>query len=55
MLTISNINSIINPDVVPKNKCRRWTGNKVGLKQVAIAKSLKLHGGGAVVCIIVIL
>ena len=22
-----NINSIINPDAVPKNRCRRWTGN----------------------------
>ena len=27
-LSVSNINSIINPDAVPKNRCERWTGNK---------------------------
>ena len=27
-LSISNINSIINPNEVPKNWCGQWTGNK---------------------------
>ena len=27
-LSILNINSIINPDAVPKNRRRQWTGNK---------------------------
>ena len=27
-LSVSNINSIMNPDGVPKNRCGRWRGNK---------------------------
>ena len=55
-LSISNINFIINPDEVPKNRCGRWTGNKelinVGLKAVSKVLAIANKTGGHLQCML---